>query len=155
MGRGGNQRLHYFTTQISPKQKKSFLFINLSFLKDWGGDYTLPKNDLTCFLIHHELFTATKSDAIGFKLWWMPLAEGTLRTPEKRELLLVIIFNAFSSHQENSSLTVWCVLNWATGRGVGRNLRKGGQSLWRAKRAAKFFEATPIWGAWSRHFPPF
>ena len=45
----------------------------------------------------------------------MPLAEGTLRTPEKRELLLAIIFNAFSSHQENSSLTVWCVLNWATG----------------------------------------
>ena len=31
-------------------------------------------------------------------------------------------------------------------RGVGRNFRKRGQLVHRAKRAARFSEGTPIWG---------
>ena len=59
----------------------------------------------TCFLIHHVLLTAAKSDAVKFKLGWMPLAERALRLPEKRKLFFVTFLNGsffFGGHYSNS-----------------------------------------------------
>ena len=61
---------------------------------------------LTCFLIHHELFSTIEFNTINFESDWMPLTENTFLVCEEGKFLstlstMAAVMNTGSQHSIN------------------------------------------------------